>query len=187
MARRLVSSRRVFEGRKVSLRVDTYEGPYGRYDVEVVEFRGAVVVLPLIGDRVVLVKQYRYPVSGYLLELPAGTLEPGESPEECAARELEEETGYRPGRLAKLGEFYASPGYSTELLHAFLAKDLEKGEPRREAYEEIEVVEVPLAQLLDMAARGEVRDSKTLATLALYLLKRSQTLPDSSPIRRWGY
>lgn len=169
--RRPKSRTRIYEGRKVSLRVDSYELGEAEHQVEVVEHRGAAVVLPITGDsKIVMVRQYRYPVGQYLLELPAGTLERGEDPETCARRELEEETGLRPRELRLLGSFYASPGYSTELLHAYLATGLVEGRPRREAYEDIGVVEVPESCVHGLIAGGYIRDAKTLAALALYYL-----------------
>ena len=116
----------LYEGRILRLEVDRIrfaDGGEGRR--EVVRHGGAVVLLPLTDDgRVLLVRQYRYPTAEILLELPAGTLERGEEPAACAARELEEETGHRAGELVSLGAFYSAPGFSDEKLHGFLARGL---------------------------------------------------------------
>jgi len=136
--------------------------------MEIVEFVGAVVILPLIQDQVVLLRQYRPTVGDWIYEIPAGTLKPGEDPYECARRELEEETGYRPGRLVKMFEMYTSPGYSTEKLHAFLALDLQEGTPHLEAGEEITVAITPMRKVLEMIRKNQIRDAKTIATILYY-------------------
>src|SRR5690606_20871996 len=121
-----VSSRRVMRGRVFSVRRDVVRLPDGRHvRREVVEHPGAVVVAPLLDDgRILFVRQYRYAAGRHLVELPAGTLEPGEDPAATAARELQEECGCRAGRLEPLGTFYSAPGFCTELLHAYAALDL---------------------------------------------------------------
>ena len=166
---RVKRSEVVYEGRLVRVRRDVVELGGRERTREVVEHPGSVVVMPLLGDRVVAVKQYRHAIGEVLLELPAGTLEPGERPEECALRELEEETGYTAGALEELGSFYASPGYTSEILFAFLASDLRPSRRGREPW--IEVVEIPLRSLLEMVKVGEIRDSKTISTIMLYLVK----------------
>jgi len=129
---------------------------------------GAVVVLPVIGDReVVLIKQYRPAVGDWLLEAPAGTIEPGERPEETAARELVEETGYQPGRLEKVAEGYVSPGYTTEYMYFYIAWNPRPGEPSPEEGEVIETVKLPVDEAFSMLDRGELRDVKTMLILAI--------------------
>jgi ADP-ribose pyrophosphatase len=133
-----------------------------------VEHPGAVAIVPLLpGNRVVLIRQYRFAVRGDLLEIPAGTLEPGEPPRRCAHRELMEEIGYRAGRLDRLADFYTAPGFCNERMHLFLARDLE---PERRAGDPDEVIHpriVPFATALRMAVAGRIRDAKTITGLFL--------------------
>ncbi|MCG0239021.1 MAG: NUDIX hydrolase [Firmicutes bacterium] len=135
---------------------------------DVVHHPGAVVMVPLLGDgRVVMVRQWRAPAGRKLLELPAGTLEPGEEPAAAAERELQEEIGYRAGRLTALGSFYSAPGFCTERLHLFLAEDLVPDPRPGDEDEAIEVVTLPLGEALEQALRGELQDAKTIAGLCL--------------------
>ncbi len=164
---RVVESRRVFEGRIVRLRIDTVALPDGRSaQREVAEHAPVVVVVPLDGEgNVLLVRQYRLPVAQFLLELPAGCIDPGESVEEAVQRELREETGQRAGRLERLAAFYASPGFCDELMHLFLATELEHSPLAGDDDENIEVVRVPLAEALALVDRGEIIDAKTIVGL----------------------
>ena len=166
-----LSSRRLYEGAVVRLRVDRVRMPSGREAVrEVVEHSGAVTIVAVNGKgQVLLVQQHRYPTGRSLLELPAGTLEQDEKPEACAARELEEETGFRAGRLRRLGGFFLAPGYSTEYIQAYLATDLEPGSAGGDEDEDIKVLALPLAEVLRMVETGELEDAKSLAALLLYL------------------
>ena len=169
-----LDGRKVFSGRVVRLEVDRVRMPDGGESVrEVVRHRGAAVVLPILDDgRVVLVRQFRYPVGETLLELPAGTLEPGEDPLVCAARELTEETGYTATSVTPLGRFYAAPGYTDEGLQAVLATGLrltDNAEPDPDEIIEVEIVAVD--ELVSRISAGEVRDSKTLATILLARLQ----------------
>ena len=163
---RVVSSRHVFSGRVVSLRVDEIDTGDGVYSREVIEHPGAVVVAAVdAAGRLVLVRQYRHPVGGYLLELPAGGLEPGEAPLEAARRELREETGLVAAEWVHLGSFFASPGFLREQLHAFLATGLDSVSSDRDEDEVIELIWRPLADVI--AGAEDLRDAKTLATLLL--------------------
>lgn len=167
-----VDGRVVFEGRLVRVAVDRVRLPDGgRAEREVVRHPGAAAVLPVFegprGPRVILVRQFRYATGEALWEVPAGTLEPGEDAEACARRELEEETGLRPGRLEALTALYTSPGFTDERVDVFLAADPERGRPRPEAEEELERRELPLREALAMVERGEIRDAKTVAALLL--------------------
>ncbi len=167
MQERVIYSERVYEGRVVNLRVDTVRLPNGKTSRrEIVEHRGAVAIVPLLDDKTVLmIRQFRLAVNEVLIEVPAGTLEPAEPPEVCAARELEEETGYRASTLRQLFSQYLAPGYSQEILHVFLAEGLEKTAQRTEEDENVEVVPVPLSRAVDMVLSGEIRDAKTIAAL----------------------
>jgi len=119
----------------------------------------------LDGGNVVLVRQYRYAVSTELLEIPAGTLESGEKPEDCARRELEEETGYTCQAITKLLECFVAPGYSTEKIHIYLAKGLTKTRPRTEEDEKITVETYPFEAALAKIQSGEIQDAKTIVGL----------------------
>jgi len=136
---------------------------------DIVVHPGAAVILPLLpGERVVLIHNYRPAAGGELLELPAGTLDAGESPLECARRELAEETGYRAGRITPLVTFYSSPGILTELMHAFLAEDLTSGPTAHEAGEIIRVEVLDLSTALQAIEAGRITDGKTAMTLLYY-------------------
>ena len=119
--------------------------------------------------KILMVRQYRHPVGEVLLEIPAGTLKPGEDPMACAARELEEETGYRAGKLAHLATIYPAPGYSSETLHIYLARDLRKGVQALEVDESISVIEMSIDQVLEGIRDGGVKDSKTIVAILYYL------------------
>ena len=135
---------------------------------EVVEHRPSVVVVPVDSNgEMVLVRQFRYPVGETLLEAPAGNIEDGELPEECAQRELQEEIGYRAESLERLGSFWMSPGYCTELMHAFVARGLSPSSLDPDDDENIEVVRRSLSEARAMIERGEVRDAKTIAALSM--------------------
>ncbi|MDY6906970.1 MAG: NUDIX hydrolase [Chloroflexota bacterium] len=170
---RVVESRQVYQGRIVSLRVDRVVLPSGRETTrEVVEHGDCVAVVPLDGEgNVILVRQFRTPVGRELLELPAGGIEAGERPSQCARRELVEETGYRAQGMEPIGGFYASPGYCTEFLHLFLATGLEPGPGAAMEDEFIDVVPVPLSEVAGLIESGQVQDAKSVAGL-LALLRR---------------
>ena len=162
-----LTSRRVYEGKILNLRVDHAALPGGGEAIrEVVEFHGGVAILALDdANRVLLIRQYRYAVGETIWELPAGMLEPGELPEACAERELEEETGYRAERIEPLCRFYSTPGATNEVLHVYLATGLTPGGPRLEADERIEVTSTAWEDALAMVERGEIRDGKTIIGL----------------------
>ncbi|MGQ9525116.1 MAG: NUDIX domain-containing protein [Armatimonadota bacterium] len=166
---RVTNSRYVYRGRVVSLRLDDVETARGKRSIrEVVEHRGAVAVVPLLADgRVVMVRQFRLPASGVLLEIPAGTLEPQEDPAVCAERELREETGYAAGKLTPLFRSFLAPGYSSELLHTFLAEDLKKVGGEADADEVLELEMVPIADALSRIHSGEICDAKTICGLLM--------------------
>ena len=148
-------------------------------EMEMVHHAGAAAVLPLAGDPedddpdVLLLRQYRYASGGYLYEVPAGMPDrPGEPWEECAARELEEETGWRAGRLLPLTRIYTTPGFCDEVIHLFLATELTPGESQLDEDEFLEVVRLPLSRALEWVRDGTVVDCKSVATLlyaALFL------------------
>jgi ADP-ribose pyrophosphatase len=144
------------------------------YVRETVQHPGAVVILPVLDDgRVCLIRNYRVAVDRTLIELPAGTLEPGEEPAVTARRELEEETGYQAGRIEPLTQFFMSPGILNERMHAYLATGLTKGPAHPEAGEEIERLLVSWDEALRMTLSGEIQDAKTIATLLFYERRRA--------------
>jgi ADP-ribose pyrophosphatase len=166
---KILTSEPLYEGKLVKLYKDTVELPDGqRAYREIVKHPGAVAMVPLLPDgRVLLVRQYRTAAQRVLLEIPAGTLEPGEDPLEAAARELQEETGYRPGRLVRLGAEYTAPGYTSELIHLFLATELETARLEADDDEFIEVVSLPFEEALRRVVAGEIPDGKTQVGLLL--------------------
>lgn len=163
---RVVESRRLFEGRIVNLRVDTVELQKGRRATrEVVEHGEVVAMVPLEGEDVLLVRQYRLPTEEVLLEVPAGGVDEGESAEEAAQRELGEECGRRAGRLERLGGFYVSPGFCNEFVHVFLATELEPVPLRPDPDEELALVRLPLSEALRLVDAEEIRDGKSIIGL----------------------
>jgi ADP-ribose pyrophosphatase len=159
--------REIFRGRTIDVDVERVRLPNGaEMDVELVRHRGAAAAVPLLDDgTVLLVRQYRYATGGWLLEIPAGKLDPGESPESCALRETEEETGFRPSRLQPLGWIWTTPGFADEKIWLFLATGLELTAQVLEDDEVLSVERMPLRQAVAMAARGEIHDSKTALAL----------------------
>ena len=161
----------VFRGKKFDVKILRVSLPNGRIAVkEVVAYPGAALILPISDEgKIVLIRQYRAVVDKWLYELPAGTLEPDENPMECALRELEEETGYKAGRLDLLFKAYTAPGYSTELIHFYLARDLRKGEVHPDSDEVIKVEEKSLGEVLEMIRDGRIIDMKTIAAILYYV------------------
>ena len=174
---RIAKSKPVFQGRILKLRVDTVDVGNGKtIEREVVEHPGAIVVAPIDAQgRLVLVRQYRHAAGDWLLELPAGTLDHDEPVEAAAQRELQEEIGYAAGRLDRMGGFFSAPGFCTEFLHFFIARDLRPQRRPGDEDEEIEVVALPIDEVKSLARQGKVRDAKTLA--GLLLLELSPHLP----------
>jgi len=170
--RALLSSRVIHDGRVVHLSVDCVRYPDGSVgELELVRHRGAAAVLPVLESEcgeapdVLLLRQYRYAAGGVIREVPAGIVEPGESWEACARRELEEETGYRAGRLAKLTTIWTTPGFTNERIHLFAAFDLSRGVGRTDRDEFIEVERMPLSRAVDMIGRGEITDAKSVVAI----------------------
>ena len=164
-----LTSRSVFEGRVIQVRVDNVRLSNGREAVrEVADHAPAVVIAPIDADgSVVLVRQYRYPVEEALLEAPAGIVEPGEDPDYCAQRELQEETGYRSGDLRSLGGFWTSPGFCSEYMYAYVARDLAPSRLEMDYDEDIEVERYPMSEIPAMIRDGRIRDAKSIAVLLM--------------------
>ena len=162
-----VESKTLFEGHIVTLKLDRAQLPNGSLaSREVVEHPGGVAVLPLDAEgRVIMVRQYRYPLHNTLLELPAGKLEKGEDHRVCGIRELQEEVGITADEVIYLGGLDLSPGYSNEVLHLYLARGLHQGECHPDEDEFLEIERVPFDKLLDMVMRDEIHDAKTVAAV----------------------
>jgi len=178
---RVLSSRNIYNGRVVRLDVDRIVEPSGmEVEREIVRHPGAAVLLPVTADgRVILIRQFRYAAGEILLEVPAGTIDPGETPEETAGRELLEETGYHSRRLEKLAEFFTSPGILAERMHLFLATELEKREASPDADESLQIVELAWERALALEPGTDVRDAKTI--VALSFLRRHPLFTTAGP------
>jgi ADP-ribose pyrophosphatase len=167
-------SETIFSGRVFDIRVDDITYDSGNKGIrEVVLHNGGAVVLPITDEeKVVLVKQYRYPFEKFLYELPAGKLEPNEDPFVCASRELQEETGYTTNNITKLGSIYTTPGFCSEELHIYLAENLTPGHHNREEGEYgMEIHEFDMKEVTEMILDGRIKDSKTIAGIAYYKLR----------------
>lgn len=169
MLPKVIKSEMRYQGRAFSVRVDEVEIRPGQVvRLDIIEHTGAITLLPLDEQRNVwFVRQYRHAARQSLLELPAGTLNPGEQPAMAANRELQEEIGMRAERLEELASFYLAPGYSTELMHVFLAQGLSPSVLAQDEDEVISVEKVPAGQVLGLIQRGELRDAKSLAAILL--------------------
>jgi ADP-ribose pyrophosphatase len=165
---RLQSSKPVLTGRVFRLDRETWRGPDGSFTRETLVHPGAVAVLPRSGrDRYLLIRQFRAAARGWLLEIPAGTLEKGESALACAKRELVEETGFAARRWRKLGEIFVAPGYSTEVIRIYEASGLSPASAEKDEDEHIEVVEMSRRELARAARSGRIRDGKSVSALWL--------------------
>lgn len=164
-----IASRTVFEGRILKVRVDTVQLVNGRAGTrEIVEHAPSICVVPVdAAGNVLLVRQYRKPAEAFLLEVPAGGIEPGESPEAAARRELQEEIGHTARRLQPLTAFYLAPGWCNEFMHAYLASELLPAPLASDDDEFIDVVPTPLADVIGLIADGTIRDAKSVAALLL--------------------
>jgi len=159
-----ISSEMIYRGKILNLRVDTVRLPNGNQSRrEVVEYSGAVAIVALVNDdEVLMVRQFRYPAGREFIEIPAGKLEPGEMPLDCAKRELWEETGARAGKWEELCTFYSTPGFSTEKMHLFIASDLSFEEQHLDEDEFVELQKVSLNNALQMIREGKIYDAKTI-------------------------
>jgi len=176
---KLLHSRLIYEGRAVKLRVDTVQMPDGRKTTrEIVEHSDCIAVVVIdADDNVLLVNQFRQAVGRELLEIPAGGIDPGEDPEAAVRRELQEEIGYLPRKLEKLGGFYSAPGYCSEYLHLYLAAELTPSQLYAEDTEGISIVRVTAGQIPSLIASGEICDAKSIAGLLAFLEYRKSTQP----------
>ena len=175
----LLRRERVHEGPLLRIDLDHIRLPNGHpTSVECIRHPGAAAVIPLLGDgRVVLLRQYRHAVGGTILEIPAGKLDPGERPEDCARREVEEETGYRPGRLESLGSILTTPGFTDEVIWLYLAHELRPCPARPEADECLEPVLLGWDEALAAIDAGTLRDAKSVVAFLRADRKRRQRTP----------
>lgn len=168
----LITTERLYTGRVVSLDRDTVRFPDGSSgQLEMLRHPGASAVVPFLEDprapdpRVLLIRQFRHAANGFIWEIPAGRLDAGETPEACAHRELEEETGRRARTIEPLTTIYTTPGFTDERIHLFLAHGLDSGSERREPDEFMELHELSWSAVLELVRTGEVQDGKTLISL----------------------
>ena len=167
-----LKSNRVYTGRIVSLDIDTVRYPDGSVgELEMIRHPGASAVVPFLSDpsgddpQVLLIRQYRYAADGYLYEVPAGRLDPGEDPTVCARRELKEETGCTASQIDYLTTIFTTPGFTDEKIHLFMATGLTAGETKHEADEFLELQPMLLSKALGMIETGEIQDGKTVISL----------------------
>jgi ADP-ribose pyrophosphatase len=171
MAHEKTLSSRIIHDGHLKLRIDAVQFPDGRLSTrEIVEHSPVVAVVPVDADgNVLLVRQFRYATGKELLEIPAGGIDGGETPEEAVRREMQEETGYLPGKIERLGGFYASPGFCTEYMHLFLATELTPGRLVAEDTEDITLERLPVSEIPALIASGKLEDAKSVAGLLTYL------------------
>jgi ADP-ribose pyrophosphatase len=169
----VVDHKEVYRGKIVTLQVDTIRQKSGRTTIrEVVLHPGGVTAVPILDDgRLLLIRQFRYPIGKYILELPAGKLDSGQPPPETMARELIEETGYSAGSLTHEGAFYTTPGISNESIHLFMARDLTHSTQNLEEGEHITVEACTLEECLEKIENGEICDGKTILGIFWYQIK----------------
>lgn len=167
---KLLERTAVYEGKLLHVYKDSVEIGGRNTWREVVLHPGACAIIPVTEDgEILFVRQYRYAVEEALLEIPAGKIDPGETPETCAARELTEETGFRSDHLRKLGSVFTTPGFCNETIHLYLADHLIPAHQHLDADEYLDVVKLPLAEVQRLIAAGEIHDAKTLAAFAIAL------------------
>jgi ADP-ribose pyrophosphatase len=173
---RLIDGKRVYSGRTLNIDLDRVLLPNGNTaDLEVIRHPGASAVVPVLEDgQVVLIHQFRYAAGDFIYEIPAGKLDPGENPIDCARRELAEETGYQARSLSPLLSFLTTPGFCDEEIHIFLARELSAGKQDLEMNEVLEVRHFPISRALEMIREGTIKDGKTIIGLyaASAFLKR---------------
>jgi ADP-ribose pyrophosphatase len=167
-----VATRREYTGRVINLDIDQVRFPNGKVgELELIRHSGASAVLPFLGDpagedpTILLIRQYRYAADGFIYEIPAGRLEPGEPPEQCAVRELREETGCTAAKIEHLYTMYTTPGFTDERIHLFVATGLERGESALEQDEFVEVVPTTMSAALRLIKDGTINDAKTALSI----------------------
>lgn len=173
-----IERKRIYSGKILNVEKHILRAPNGKRVVrELIQHNGAAVIVPVLSDgRFVMVYQHRVAVKGWILEFPAGTLEPGESPRTCALRETVEEVGYRPGKLVKLVDFFSAPGISTERMHIYLAGNLKRVPNKLEEDEFLKVRVVSENTLRKKIERGLIKDGKTIVGFFYYLIYGKQRM-----------
>jgi ADP-ribose pyrophosphatase len=163
-----IESRRGYTGKVISLDVDVVRFPDGSVgELEMIRHPGASAIVPFLSDprgedpQILMIRQYRYAAEGYLLEIPAGRLDPGEDPRDCALRELKEETGCSAEQVDHLFTMYTTPGFTDEKIHLFMATGLVAGESKHESDEFLDLEPMPLSRALELVEAGEIKDAKT--------------------------
>jgi len=168
-------TKNIYKGRVVTLNIDTVQLPNGvTVDLETIRHPGAAAVVPIKDDgTVVLIRQFRHAAGGFIYEIPAGKLNPGEDPLHCAARELEEEIGYRASTLSLLSSIFTAPGFVDEVIHVYKATGLTQGRQQLDRDEVLEVVEMPLREAMRKIEDGTIRDAKTIVGLQAVYIKEA--------------
>ncbi|HBH79931.1 MAG TPA: ADP-ribose pyrophosphatase [Nitrospira sp.] len=166
-------TRNIYTGKVITLNVDTVQLPNGvTVDLETIRHPGAAAVVPVKDDgTVVLIRQFRHAAGGFIYEIPAGKLAPGEDPLHCAARELEEEVGYRASTFELLSSIFTAPGFADEVIHVYKATGLTKGRQHLDRDEVLDVVEMPLSEAITKIEDGTIRDGKTIVGLQAVYIK----------------
>ncbi len=173
---KLLSTNRVHSGKVLKLDLDTVALPNGRtIELEILRHPGASAVVPLKEDgKVILIRQLRHAANGFIYEIPAGKLDPHEDPKDCAARELEEEVGYRAGSLELLTSIWTAPGFTDEVIHIYQGTKLEAGKQELDQDEILEIVEWPLEEAIAKIHDGTIRDAKTIIGLQMVNGRKQQ-------------
>jgi ADP-ribose pyrophosphatase len=163
----------IYKGRIVNLNLETVRLPNGAtVELEIIHHPGAAAIVAMKDEEtVLLIRQYRHAAGGYILEIPAGTLRPGEDPRDCAARELEEEIGFRPSALEPVVTFFTTPGFTDEVIHIYKATGLTPGKQNLDHDEVLEVVELPLKEAIVRIGDSTIRDGKTIVGLQAVFLR----------------
>jgi ADP-ribose pyrophosphatase len=169
--------RNIYTGKVVTLNVDTVQLPNGvTIDLETIRHPGAAAVVPIKDDgTVVLIRQFRHAAGGFIYEIPAGKLSPGEDPLHCAARELEEEVGYRAASFELLSSIFTAPGFADEVIHVYKATGLIQGRQQLDHDEVLEIVEMPLTAAMEKIVDGTIRDGKTIVGLQAVYIRGLET------------
>ncbi len=166
---KLLSTEQIYSGKVLKLNLDTVALPNGRTtELEIIRHPGASAVVPLKEDgKVILIRQFRYAAGGFIYEIPAGKLDPQEDPQDCAARELEEEIGFRAAHLELLTSIWTAPGFTDEVIHIYKGTSLEVGKQNLDQDEVLEIVEWSLDEALARIQDGTIRDAKTIIGLQM--------------------